>query len=87
MEGDDFTSRFQQLSLQNGWSREEARFYRTEAVDEDIFSNYGTDATVLEAWQRLCNDVGIAPTPRSITQCKKVSIHRYTSTCSLRFLW
>lgn len=53
MEGDDFITKFEQLSLQKGWSKKEAMVYRTRAIDDDIISNYGVDLTNLEEWQKL----------------------------------
>jgi hypothetical protein len=73
MEGDDFNAKFKALSFEERWSERQTKRYRTEAISDDILGNYGVDLTNLEQWQRLCQDVGIEPTPRSIKQCKKVS--------------
>jgi hypothetical protein len=79
MEGEDFIAKFEQLSLQRGWSRKDAKKYRTQAIDDDIISTYGVDLTKLEEWQKLCSDVGMDPVPRTITQCKKVSFRSQLS--------
>ena len=83
MEGSDFMAKFDQLSLQKGWFKKEAKLYRTHAIKDDIISNSGVDLSILEQWQKLCSDVGIEPTARSITQCKKVSFHAQFSSLNL----
>ena len=83
MEGSDFMANFDQLSLQKGWFKKGAKLYRTHAIKNDIISNYGFNLTILDEWQKLCSDVGIEPTPRSITQCKKVSFHAQFSSLNL----
>ncbi|KAF2684415.1 hypothetical protein K458DRAFT_388885 [Lentithecium fluviatile CBS 122367] len=75
MEGSDFIAKVEQLRIPEGWSKREAARYHTEAIDDDIISNYGVDLTNLEEWRKLCRDVDIEPVPRSITQCKKALKH------------
>jgi hypothetical protein len=70
--GEGFIARMAQLSIQENDSRRQAIYRRSRAVDDEIANFYGTDLTDLEIWQRLCKDLSIEPTPRSITQCKKV---------------
>ena len=49
------------------WKTTRDRYYSSEFI-----ANYGNDASRLQTWQSLCEEVRIKRTTESITQCKKV---------------
>ncbi|KAI7280443.1 hypothetical protein KC345_g4758 [Hortaea werneckii] len=51
-------------------AKKKSKAQRNAAAVQHSNMNYGADETKLQGWQRLCQDVGIAPED-SITQCKK----------------
>jgi hypothetical protein len=69
---------FDLLVRHMGWERRSAAYRdaRTDfrrAMVMDFNSRFGTDEQRLEAWQNICNILGIQPVPESITQCRKAS--------------
>jgi hypothetical protein len=57
---------FRRLALQEGWSKksktykEERRAYLAEAVEIRFLSQFGVNASSLQAWQSLCRTIGVA---------------------------
>ncbi|KAI6841065.1 hypothetical protein KC332_g1136 [Hortaea werneckii] len=51
-------------------AKKKSKAQRNTAALAHFNMNYGVDETKLQGWQRLCEDVGIAPED-SIKQCKK----------------
>ena len=69
---DDFNSLFNRLAIKEGWSKNQRKKRRHEAIAGEIDAIYGADTTKLEKWRELCRDIKIEPVPPSITKCKKV---------------
>jgi hypothetical protein len=57
---------FRRLALQEGWAKksktykEERRAYLAEAVEIRFLSQFGVNASSLQAWQSLCRTIGVA---------------------------
>ena len=72
------------LNLEGGNSK---RKLRAKTVGPEFASYYGSDASITEKWQALCQDCGVNPVPSSVTQCKKVQpLPAMSSTEVLLFL-
>ncbi|KAJ9649046.1 hypothetical protein H2199_000959 [Coniosporium tulheliwenetii] len=70
---DSLASEFKRLAIHKKWATDSDKYHHNRRLAyADQFGQYfGTDATKLENFQRLCVEVGIDPPPLSITQCKK----------------
>jgi hypothetical protein len=71
---------FRLLAIREGWSKksksykEGRRAFFAEAVETGFISQFGVNASSLQAWQSLCRTVGIenVDTLTSIKSCQKV---------------
>lgn len=68
----NFLTEFDRLAAHQGWSKQEKKRRRHEALEAEFDTHYSTATDKLEKWQDLCDEIGIQPTPQSITQCEKV---------------
>lgn len=64
---------FARLALSQGWKKG-TKTWKNErqACMQTEFAHHVAVDNRLANWQSLCEEVGIAPTPESITKCKKV---------------
>jgi hypothetical protein len=69
-----FKKELARLAKHENWSNKEKRKQQVKALAAEIAHHYGTHLNKLNRWQQLCEDVGIDVVPKSITQCRKVSI-------------
>jgi hypothetical protein len=76
-----FRDELARLAKHENWSNKTKRKQQVKALSAEITHHYGTCKDKLDRWQQLCEDVGIDVVPKSITQCRKVSLH---AGC---FLW
>jgi hypothetical protein len=73
-------SNFRRLAIQEGWTKksksykEGRRAFFAEAVETGFISNFGANASNLQAWQSLCRTIGVenVDTLTSIKKCRKV---------------
>jgi hypothetical protein len=65
---------FNSLALQNKWKKTSSKYnkQRGNFVRHKFEVHFGSNISGLGGWQALCEAVGIADIPSSITQCKKV---------------
>ena len=73
MDNEGFSSMLhslQSLDLEGGTNKKA----RARRVGTEFASHYGSDPSVTEKWQALCQDCGVNPVPPSINQCKKVQL-------------
>jgi hypothetical protein len=64
---------FAQLALSRNLVRGSKKYNQLRGQHfTNKFNGYFGDVTVLNNWQRLCDDLGIQPIPESKTACKKV---------------
>lgn len=70
-----FKNEFSRLAKDMGWSDNTLEYghHQLLAYQAEFNANYGS-SDKLQGWQDLCRDVGIAPVPTSIKQCKKVRV-------------
>ena len=61
----------QSLDLGGGTTK---RTTKAQRVATKFASHYGSNDSVIEKWQALCEDCGVNPVPSSIKQCKKVQL-------------
>lgn len=68
-----FSSEFKRLAELRGWDKGSKtwRKHWARAVHAEFLRAYGTNTSTLEAWQALCEQVGLPPLP-SISKCKQV---------------
>ena len=74
----DFSSMLhalESLGLEGGTTK---RVTRAQRVATKFASHYGSNDSVIEKWQALCEDCGINIVPPSIKQCKKVELSHPT---------
>ncbi|KAH8732578.1 hypothetical protein GQ44DRAFT_697831 [Phaeosphaeriaceae sp. PMI808] len=71
-----FKAEFARLAGHQGWGKKRKRKYEVEALSAEATAFYGTCETRLDHWHQLCEDVGIEPVPKSITQCRKALTSR-----------
>lgn len=80
---------FARLAIDQGWGRKSKK--RKEewrrACENEFETHFGAVFTGgrLLAWQSLCEELGVDPTPGSITQCKKVCW--YSNDCGSPADW
>ena len=75
------TENFRRLAIQEGWTKksksykEGRRAFIAEAVEIGFISNFGTNASSLQAWQNLCRTIGVENVDglTSIKSCQKVT--------------
>jgi hypothetical protein len=63
---------FNRLARHMGWGKRERKYRKYEAYESEFNFFFVDEGNSLGTWQRLCDEVGIASQPQSITQCKKV---------------
>lgn len=81
---------FKRLAIQEGWGKkskkykEERRGYLGEAVSIGFISHFGGNVSSLQAWQNLCQTIGVPETGdgeavhlTSIRACQEVRSHFY----------
>lgn len=66
----------QSLDLKGRTTKRSAKIQR---VATQFATHYGSNDSVLEKWQTLCQDCGINPVPPSIKQCKKVQLSQQSA--------
>jgi hypothetical protein len=69
-----FRDELARLAKHENWSNKTKRKQQVKALSAEITHHYGTCKDKLDRWQQLCEDVGIDVVPKSITQCRKVSL-------------
>ena len=77
---------FRRLAIQEGWKKksktykEERRAFLAEAVEAGFLDKFGVNDSSLQAWQSLCQTIGVpenkegevVPQLTSISACKQV---------------
>ncbi|KPI41356.1 uncharacterized protein AB675_8107 [Cyphellophora attinorum] len=79
---------FDLLVRHMGWARRSATYRdaRTDfrrALVMDFNFRFGTDEQKLEAWQNICEILGIQPLPESITKCRQAIKKVKVNICDL----
>lgn len=88
---------FKRLAIQEGWSKksqtykEQRRVFLAEAVEDAFLDNFGVNVSSLQAWQSLCQTIGVpeskegeeVPQLTSISACQRVCYRGLSATFGL----
>ena len=72
-----FNKEFYRLAKRCKWDKDERKKQRILLFDAEFDAHFGSDATSLKNWQKLCHLCTINPAPETIPECMNVSWFAY----------